>query len=190
MQEVAVKNIIVSSLLAVALALPPTAGADAPQPKPPTPKAPQTSAAPQTAPSTLPTSAGDSGMEALRDKLRADKRYVIARNMDLTETEAKGFWPIYDEYQKGLSKLNGRIATLTGTYLDAHEKAPISEELSRKLLNDAWDIDRSELELEKDCMGKMKKVLPAYKVFRYAQLENKIRAVVKYELAASIPIAD
>jgi hypothetical protein len=179
------KNVIVSSLMAVALALPPIAGADTPQPKPPTPRAPPT---PQVAPGT-PTSS-DSSMDTLRDKLRADKRYVVATNMELSEAEAKGFWPIYDEYQKGLAKINGRIATLTATYLDAHEKAPISEELSRKLLNDAWDIEKSELELEKACMAKMKKVLPAYKVFRYAQLENKIRAVVKYELAASIPIAD
>jgi hypothetical protein len=179
MQEVSMKNVIVSSLIAVALALPPAAQADTAPPKPPTP---QVSASGATG--------ADSSMEALRDKLRADKRYVVATNMALTETEAKGFWPIYDEYQKGLSKLNGRIATLTATYLDAHEKAPISDELSRKLLNEAWDIERSELELEKDSMGKMKKVLPPYKVFRYAQLENKIRAVVKYELAASIPIAD
>jgi hypothetical protein len=179
------KNVLVSSLIAVALALPPIAGADAPQPKPPTPRAPPT---PQVAPGNPASS--DSSMEALRDKLRADKRYVVAANMDLTEAEAKRFWPIYDEYQKGLAKINGRIATLTATYLDAHDKAPISEELSRKLLDEAWEIDKSELELEKDGMAKMKKVLPAYKVFRYAQLENKIRAVVKYELAASIPIAD
>jgi len=179
------KNVIVSSLIAVALAPPPTAHADTAPPKPPTPQAPPTQ---QVSPSGA--AGGDSSMETLRDRLRADKRYVVATNMRLTETEAKGFWPIYDEYQKGLSKLNGRIATLTATYLDAHEKAPISDELSRKLLNEAWDIEKSELELEKDSMGKMKKVLPAYKVFRYAQLENKIRAVVKYELAASIPIAD
>lgn len=164
------KNGIVASLIAVALALPLSVRADTPPPKP--------------------AVAGDSSMEALRGKLRADKRYVVARNMDLTEQEAKGFWPIYDEYQKGLAHINRRIAALTSTYVDAHEKAPISDELSRKLLNDALDIEKSELALEKEYMGKMQKVLPAYKVFRYAQLENKIRAVVRYDLSANIPIAD
>jgi len=164
------KNGIARSLIAFALVLPPAVRADTP---------PSSAAA-----------SGDSSMEALREKLRADKRYVVARNMDLTEAEAKGFWPIYDEYQKGLEQINRRIATLTSTYLDAHEKAPISDELSRKLLNDAWEIDKSELALEKEYIGKMKKVLPAYKVFRYAQLENKIRAVVRFDLAANIPVAD
>lgn len=185
------KSIIICSLWAVALALPPSAAAEAPPQKPVTPQAAASSQTPKASQaSSSGEEAGDSSMEALRDKLRADKRYVVATNMDLTPSEAKGFWPLYDEYQKGLFKINQRIATLISTYLDAHDKAPISDDLSRKLLSEAQDIEKSELELEKDCMGKMKKVLPAYKVFRYAQIENKIRAVVKYDLAASIPIAD
>ena len=29
--------------------------------------------------------------------------------MELTESEAKNFWPIYDEYQKELQKINRRL---------------------------------------------------------------------------------
>ena len=47
-------------------------------------------------------------MQILRDKLKADKKLLVASNMELTESEAKGFWPIYDEYQKELQKLNQR----------------------------------------------------------------------------------
>ena len=36
---------------------------------------------------------------------------------------------------------------------------------------------------------KLRKVLPAKKVARYLQVENKIRAVVKYDLAAVVPLA-
>ena len=36
---------------------------------------------------------------------------------------------------------------------------------------------------------KLRKVLPAKKVARYLQIENKIRAVVKYDLAAVVPLA-
>ena len=41
-------------------------------------------------------------MQILRDKIRADKKLVVATNMELTESEAKGFWPVYDAYQKDL----------------------------------------------------------------------------------------
>ena len=36
-------------------------------------------------------------MQILRDKIRADKKLVVATNMELTESEAKNFWPIYNE---------------------------------------------------------------------------------------------
>jgi hypothetical protein len=36
---------------------------------------------------------------------------------------------------------------------------------------------------------KLSNVLPGVKVARYMQLENKIRAIVKYELAREVPLA-
>jgi hypothetical protein len=35
-------------------------------------------------------------MQILRDKIKADKRLVVATNMELVESEAKNFWPIYN----------------------------------------------------------------------------------------------
>jgi hypothetical protein len=35
-------------------------------------------------------------MQILRDKIKADKRLVVATNMELIESEAKNFWPIYN----------------------------------------------------------------------------------------------
>ena len=35
-------------------------------------------------------------MQILLDKIKADKKLLVAANMDLTESEAKGFWPIYE----------------------------------------------------------------------------------------------
>ena len=32
-------------------------------------------------------------MQILREKIKADKKLVVAVNMGLTESEAKGFWP-------------------------------------------------------------------------------------------------
>jgi hypothetical protein len=54
-------------------------------------------------------SAEDTNMEILREKLKADKKLVVAANMTLTDAEAKAFWPIYEEYQKELQALNARL---------------------------------------------------------------------------------
>src|SRR6266404_9837809 len=55
-------------------------------------------------------------MQILRDKIKGDKKLVVATNMELTESEAKGFWPIYDEYQNDLQKINRRIVGLLESY--------------------------------------------------------------------------
>jgi hypothetical protein len=36
---------------------------------------------------------------------------------------------------------------------------------------------------------KLAKVLPGRKVARYMQLENKVRALVRYEIAGEVPLA-
>src|SRR6266508_5061043 len=57
-------------------------------------------------------------MQILRDKIKADKKLVVATNMELTELEAKDFWPIYEQYQKDLAKINQRVANLLESYAD------------------------------------------------------------------------
>jgi predicted outer membrane protein len=127
-------------------------------------------------------------MQILRDKLKADKKLVVAANMELTESEAKGFWPIYDEYQKDLQKLNQRIATLLDSYADDFRKKSLTDDKAKKLINDAVAIDQAEADLKSAYAPKLSKVLPMRKVLRYLQIENKIRALVKYDIASGVPL--
>jgi hypothetical protein len=132
----------------------------------------------------------DSKMEILRQKIKTDKKYIVSENMDLTDTEAKGFWPLYESYQKDLQKINQRIRDMASTYIAADARGPISDQLSKKLVSDSLEIERAELDAKKAILAKMAKVLPSYKVAKYAQMENKMRALVKYELAVNIPLIE
>jgi hypothetical protein len=132
----------------------------------------------------------DSRMEILRQKIKTDKKFVVSENMDLTDTEAKGFWPLYESYQKDLQKINQRIKDMASTYIEADARGPISDQLSKKLVSDLLEIERAELDAKKAILAKMAKVLPSYKVAKYAQMENKMRALVKYELAVNIPLIE
>ena len=127
-------------------------------------------------------------MQILRDKIRADKKLVVAANMELTESEAKGFWPIYDQYQKDLQKLNQRIANLIESYADDYRKKSLTDDKAKKLIDEALAIDLAEANLKSGYAPKLSKVLPVRKVVRYLQIENKIRAVVKYDIASGVPL--
>jgi hypothetical protein len=127
-------------------------------------------------------------MQILRDKIRADKKLVVASNMELTESEAKGFWPIYDQYQKDLQKINQRVANLLESYADDLRGKSLTDDKAKKLINEATEIDQAEANLKSTYAPKLSKVLPVRKVVRYLQIENKIRAVVKYDIASGVPL--
>jgi CRISPR/Cas system-associated protein endoribonuclease Cas2 len=129
-------------------------------------------------------------MKILLAKIKADKKLLVAANMDLTETEAKAFWPVYDAYQKNLMAINKRIAKLVDSYAADYQANTVTDEKAKKLTAEYVDIQKAEANLQASFVPKLSKVLPAKKVIRYLQIENKIRAVINYELAAEIPLVD
>src|SRR4051812_7354656 len=127
-------------------------------------------------------------MQILRDKIRADKKLVIATNMELTESEAKDFWPIYEQYQTDLKKINERMVNLLDSYADDFRNKSLTDDKAKKLIDQALAIDRAEANLKSTYAPKLSKALPIRKAVRYLQIENKIRAVVKYDIASGLPL--
>ena len=134
--------------------------------------------------------AAQMNMDILKEKIKADKKLVVAANMNLTDAEALTFWPLYDGYQKELEQINQRLLTTIKGYADAYNagKGELSNDQAKKLLGEALAIEGSEVKLRQSYAAKMGKVLPGTKVVRYLQIESKIRALVKFELAAQIPL--
>jgi len=129
-------------------------------------------------------------MQILRDKVKADKKLLVAANMDLTDSEAKGFWPVYEGYQKDLTAINRRIGKLIESYAADYRANTLTNEKAKKLINELVAIEKADGGLQATYAPKLSKVLPAKKVARYLQIENKIRAALKYELAANIPVVE
>ena len=127
-------------------------------------------------------------MQILRDKIKADKKLVVATNMELTDSEAKGFWPIYEEYQKDLHRINQRIADVLESYVADFRSKTLTDDKAKKLIDEALAIEQAEVNLKSTYAPKLGKALPVKKVARYLQIENKIRAVVKYDLAQGVPL--
>lgn len=136
--------------------------------------------------------ASQMSMDVLKDKVKADKKLVVAAGMFLTDEEAVVFWPLYEGYQKELEQINQRLLTTIEGYGDAYNagRGEISNELAKKLPGEALAVEESEMKLRQSYASKLGKVLPATKVVRYLQIENKIRALVKFELAAQIPLVN
>ncbi len=132
--------------------------------------------------------AQNTNMQILLDKVKADKKLLIASNMELTDQESKDFWPLYEGYQKGLEKINGHMGRIINKYAEAYNQGSVPDALAKKLINEAIKTEGAEVLLRREFAEKLTKVLPPQKAARYLQMENKIRALVKFDLAANIPL--
>ena len=120
-------------------------------------------------------------------KIKADKKLLVAENMQLTESEAKAFWPVYQTYQNELFLLRARTARLIKDYADNYDN--LTNAKARKLLDEMVNIESLRVKLNKTYLPMFRKALPETKVVRYYQIENKINAVLYNEFAENIPLA-
>lgn len=126
-------------------------------------------------------------MDVLREQLRTDKKAVVTSALDLTEAEAKGFWPVYNAYQSDMVAHYDRVLKLLDTYAKSY--GSMTDATATSLLKQFLSLERDHVALLTAYLPRFGKVLPPRKVVRLYQSENKARALVNYELARGIPLA-
>lgn len=125
-------------------------------------------------------------MQFVIEKVRADKQLLVAENMQLTEAEAKLFWPVYARYQDELFLLRARTLGLIDAYAQAYGE--MDNDRAAVLLEELMTIEALGPKLRLAFLPEFQKALPDIKVIRYYQIENKINAVLMYQIAAKIPL--
>ena len=125
-------------------------------------------------------------MEIVKEKIRTDKKLFIATNMQLTESESKAFWPVYEAYQAELEALVNRKGKLIEKFAANYET--LSDDTAKSLLDTDLSIDADYQKLRQSYLSKFRGILSDKKVARFYQLESKIHAVVEFELARRIPL--
>jgi len=127
-------------------------------------------------------------MNAAREALRTQKKALVTENMQLTESEAKAFWPVYEEYQTDMEVIGNRMVRLVENYGATHKV--MTDDTARKLLKESISIQGDRVKLQEEYLPKFEKVLPMTKVARYYQIENKFRAAVDSDVTSKIPLVE
>jgi len=125
-------------------------------------------------------------LELSREVIDQQKRVLVAGSLPLSDEEADAFWPLFDEFQKDLKKLDGRADRLIASY--TAERATLTDSRARAMLDEALSIDEDRAKLKRQWVKRMAKALPPRQLVRYFQLENKFEAVVAADLARQIPL--
>jgi hypothetical protein len=125
-------------------------------------------------------------LQIFLEKIKADKKLLVAVNMQLTDAEAKAFWPVYEEYQSELFLLRARTVKLISDYGATYDT--MTNTIAKKLLDELLALQALRPKVGSQYVPKFRKALPDAKVVRYYQIENKIDAAINWELATGIPL--
>ena len=124
-------------------------------------------------------------IELARTAFKAEKKVVFAENMWLTEGEAEGFWPVYNDYEAELSKINNRVLKALKEYAATFDT--LSDDQAKAMVEESFSVRTEKLSLRKSYAKKFAKVIPQKKVFRFFQLEYAIESLVNFSIAADLP---
>lgn len=135
--------------------------------------------------------ASQEGMKAdeqiLLQQVMTDRRAVYAANLGLTDSESRAFWPIYDDYEAKVKKLNDRFLDLVNRYVAEYDT--LSDADASAMLKEKMSIEKERMELKQAYTKKVAKALPAKKALRYAQIETRVDNMLRRDVYGLIPLA-
>jgi|SRR5262245_4955503 len=137
---------------------------------------------------TPPAGPNEANLDLLLDAIRANRKALVAVNLDLPDDEAARFWPVYDRYLQDVQATGDRLARVIQQYSASYRE--LSNEAAMKLLEEYLAIEADRVQVRRRYLPEFAGVLPGRTVARLYQIENKLDAVVRYDLAASIPVVE
>ncbi|HMK29006.1 MAG TPA: hypothetical protein VK473_04915 [Terriglobales bacterium] len=134
------------------------------------------------------TSRNREAIEVTRDQVRTDRKAMVEKAMKLTDDEARGFWPIYDEYTSELSKISDRTVTLITEFADNYRELRDSDAL--RMTDESLNIEQQKLAVKQRYAQRFATVLPGKKVARFFQVDRRLDAVMVLNVSQAISLVE
>ena len=109
-----------------------------------------------------------------RERVRAEKVAFLTEEIDLTESEAQVFWPIYNEIQKAQRESFEAVRQAYEAMEKGLQDGKSGKEME-KLVNAYINAKDKNDGIETKYLNRLMKALPAEKVARYYVAEEKFR---------------
>lgn len=114
------------------------------------------------------------GGEGWRERVRAEKVAFLTEQIDLTESEAQVFWPIYNQLQNEQRESFEAVRKAYEAMEKGVNEGKTGKEME-KLVEAYVDAKDKNEGIETKYLNKLMKALPAEKVARYYVAEEKFR---------------
>ena len=125
-------------------------------------------------------------MKDMQDLSAAETKLIFIQGLNLTKEEGAIFWPIYDAYREKLMVMGEENLQLIIDFAAAYQS--MTDDVAYDLTNRYFSSEKKRLALRVEYREKMAKVISPTKVAIFVQIENKLTAIARYQLAAQIPL--
>jgi len=144
----------------------------------------QGSLAAQTYSTPLPT-VNDKDVALLRQNLQAEAKKLITKNMQLTDSEAVAFWPLYDQYTAEVRKVNDTRFGLVKQYAQIYKTMTAEE--ADSIIRLLAEADETIISLRLQYLPKFQQVLPGTKAALFMQLDRRLDSLFNVQIASQLP---
>jgi hypothetical protein len=130
----------------------------------------------------------DSYIQVLRSNLRTSKVEIVAEAMQFNDAESSVFWPVYRNYEFELSKLNDQKVALLKDYAEHLDKT--SPAKAKELAEKSFALEQQRTDLKRKYFREFEKVMPANRVAKFFQVDNRLDLLINLRIASMVPLID
>ncbi len=126
-------------------------------------------------------------IDLLRSDVRQQKAEIMGSVMVLSAQDAAKFWPIYEDYDTQLTKLNDQRVENIKEYAQNYDD--MTDAKADELIQKSIAYQKERAELLAQTYEKVKQALGAVTAARFAMIEHQLLLIIDLKIASSLPVA-
>lgn len=125
-------------------------------------------------------------IKLLRSDVRQQKAEIMGAVMLLSATDAAKFWPVYEDYDAQLNKLNDQRVENIRDY--ARTYSQLTDSKADELIQNALAYQKQRAELLAKAYDRVKQTLGAITAARFVQVEHQLLSLIDLQISSSLPV--
>jgi hypothetical protein len=123
----------------------------------------------------------DQDEQLMRKNLRSQEKQIVAANMNLTDSDAEKFWPVYDRFASELAKIYDRKIALVDEYLENFQT--MTGDQAESYIRRRAAVEEDVMELRLKYVPDFRKVLSGRQAALFFQIEWRLDLMINLQLA-------
>jgi hypothetical protein len=125
-------------------------------------------------------------IKLLRENVRSEKSRLVGQVMQLDGDDSVKFWPIYQEYDAELAKVNDMRVANIHEYAQSYTQ--MTDDKADQLVHNAMEYQKLRGELLAKYYGKMKDAVGAINAARFVQVEHQLLLIIDLQVDSELPV--